>query len=113
MHIVLEEELFKADVMELKRRRYSNYLFVQIGNKRGFIVSQNPNLIEKISNNTGFTALLAVDEKVPLYQQDMMMRMGRTPKGTKSVIRSYNVRILDKNTCYERHYYNVWKIIQY
>ena len=41
------------------------------------------------------------------------MRMGRTPKGTKSVIRSYNVRILDKNTCYERHYYNVWKIIQY
>ena len=110
MPIVLFDESYKANIMELNRRRFQNYLFVQIGNKKGFIVSQNPRNIESLSNQVGFLALLSTDEKIPLYKQDMMLRMGRTPKSTKSVMRNCNVRVLDMNSCQDRYFYSVWSI---
>lgn len=110
MPIVLCEESYKANIMELKRRRFQNYLFVQIGNKKGFIVSQNPRNIESLSNQIGFLALLSIDEKIPLYKQDMMLRMGQMPKSTRSIMRNCNVRVLDMNSCQERYFYSVWSI---
>ena len=110
MPIVLCEESYKANIMELNRRRFQNYLFVQIGNKKGFIVSQNPRNIESLSNQVGFLALLSTDEKIPLYKQDMMLRMGQVPKSTRSVRRNCNVRVLDMDTCQERYFYSVWSI---
>lgn len=110
MQIILKEEIFKSNVMDLRRRGYSDFLFVQIGNKRGFILSHNIELLSKLAEIPMFIATLRVDEKVPLYKQDMELRMGRVPKQTKESIRSYNVRVLEK--CKDNYSYTVWSIVR-
>lgn len=109
MQIILREENFKSSVEDLKRRGYMSYIFVHIGHKRGFIVSRDVKIIEMLSQKIGFQAMVECEEKIPLYKQDMQLRMGRVPQSKKSVLRPYNVRILEK--CQDRYCYSVWSVI--
>ena len=109
MQIILKEENLRYSVDDLKRRGYKDYIFVHIGHKRGFIVSKNINKLEMLSKQIGFQAMVECEEKVPLYKQDMQMRMGRKLESKKSVLRPYNVRVLEK--CRDRYCYSVWIIV--
>lgn len=109
MQILLREERFKSNVLDLNRRGYSDFIFVQIGNKRGFIVSKNLNLILNLGLKNNFMVTLMTEEKVPLYKQDMALRMGKKPEGYKEILRNYNVRVLDK--CRDNYSYTVWSIV--
>lgn len=106
MQILLREEPFKSSIVDLKRRGFSDFLFVQIGNRRGFVVSRNPGVFLNLSEKVGFMATLKVEEKVPLYKQDMQLRMGRKPESKRVSYRNYTVRILEK--CRDNYSYTVW-----
>lgn len=109
MQIILREEKFKYSIDDLKRRGYKDYIFVHIGHKRGFIISRNAKAIELLSQKIGFQAMVECEEKIPLYKQDMQMRMGKKPESKKSVLKPCNVRILEK--CQDRYCYFVWSIV--
>ncbi len=109
MQITLREEYFRYSVQDLERRGYKDYIFVQIGNKRGFIISKNIVLLNRLAEQKGFSVMIECEEKVPLYKQDMQLRMGKVPQSKKSVLRPYNVRVLEK--CQDRYCYSVWSVI--
>ena len=109
MQIILREENFKCNIEDLKRRGYKDYIFVHIGHKRGFIISKNMKIIEMLSQKIGFQVLLECEEKIPLYKQDMQIKMGKIPQSKKSVLRPYNVRVLEK--CQDRYCYFVWSVL--
>ncbi len=109
MQILLREERFRANIMDLNRRGYSDFLFVQIGNRRGFIVSHRVDVLSILSEKNMFLATLEEKEKVPLYKQDMQLRMGKRPEQYKISHRSYTVRVLEK--CRDNYSYTVWCVV--
>lgn len=109
MQIILKEETFKYSIMDLERKGISDFLFVQIGNKRGFILTKGSRKLSFVMNRYEFPALIQTNEKVPLYKQDMDLRMGKRPQSTNNTLRPYNVRILEK--CQDRYCYFVWSVV--
>ena len=94
LNIILREERFRSNSYDLEHRGYMYYLFCQIGNRRGYIVSRF-DIIEDLASRHYFPALVVEEEQVPLYKQDMELRMGRMPKSKREITRQYNVRILN------------------
>lgn len=109
MQIILKEERFKSSIMDLKRRGYSDFLFVQIGNRRGFIVSHKVDVLSILAEKNMFLVTIEDKEKVPLYKQDMQLRMGKIPEQYKTSHRSYTVRVLEK--CRDNYSYTVWCVV--
>lgn len=107
LRIVLREEKFRSNSYDLERRGYMYYLFCQIGNRRGYVVSRF-DVIERLAEMNYFPALVVEKEKIPLYKQSMDLQMGRNPKSTREVTLSYNVRVL--NDIDSIGYYPVWVI---
>ena len=109
MQIFLREERLKSNIMDLNSRGYSDFIFVQIGNKRGFIVSHRTDVLSILSEKNMFLATLEEREKIPLYKQDMELRMGKIPKQYKLSCRTYTVRVLEK--CRDNYSYTVWCVV--
>ena len=107
LQIILKEARFRSNSYDLERRGHMYYLFCQVGNRRGYVVSRY-DIIEELQSRNYFPALVVEEEKVPLYKQDMDLRMGKMPKSKREVTLSYNVRVLGENL--GNAFYPVWMI---
>ena len=107
MNVFLERMEYKANVYDLRRRGFEDFLFCQVGNELGFVVG-DIHVIENLRGCTFFNASVKKNEKVPLYKQSMQLQMGRIPKSTTSVNRRYQVRVLDNA---DNRFYSVWRIV--
>ena len=108
MYYCLKKKEFKANLFELNRRGYKNYIYCRIGNQNGYIVG-DLKILSELMNMSTFSVRIKEIEKVPLYKQSMDLQMGKTPKDTKEVYYSRTVNILPISQ--NNRYMTVWEIV--
>jgi len=106
MNVVLRELGYRSSVSELNYRGY-DVLFCQIENKRCLVIGET-DVIEYLSNHSNFVAMVSKTEKVPLYKQDMALRMGRMPQSNRETFWRCNIRNLELPS--QNSYHDVWEV---